>query len=186
MRSKGNTLREVAGDRIRWQYFTGPIILLVFCMLFVPYCMFVFYLIDGKLDWSVWLSDLLVCVEICLAFSIPFIFLAILNRFFFGKIICVINENGIHHKDGTVKWSEIVKIEYEIQFPSSTVYRSCHAIIHTRQEKIVLVHAPLVLLSKARKYSPNTRAGVSKSSKWMIGVFIALPVIVVPLIPWFM
>ena len=112
---KKNHLREIVGDKIRWQYFTWPLLILLFCMILVPYCIFVFSLSMGEFNLSKWTSDLLISVEVCLGFAIPFIILSLLNRRYFGKIICVINEDGIHHKDGLTKWDDIVKIEYEIK-----------------------------------------------------------------------
>ena len=34
---KKNHLREIVGDKIRWQYFTWPLLILLFCMILVPY-----------------------------------------------------------------------------------------------------------------------------------------------------
>lgn len=185
---KKNHLREAKGERIRWQYFTWPILILLFCMLFVPYCIFIFSFGMGKFDLSKWLSDLLISVEVCLGFAIPFIPLSILNRRFFGKIICVINENGIHYKDGLLKWHEIIKIEYEIELPGRVPKKEhlfCHAIIYTEKQNVLLLHAPMFLLSKAKKYNPNIHARVSRNSKWMMGFMIVLLVVAVPIIPLF-
>lgn len=87
---KKNHLREIDGDKIRCQYFTWPILILLFCMILVPYCLFLFYLGEEEFNLLKWLSDLFVSVEVCLVFAIPFIILSVLNRRFFGKIICVI------------------------------------------------------------------------------------------------
>ena len=185
---KKNKLKEINGTIIRWQYFTVPIIILLFCMLFVPYCMLIFTLGDNSFEWSKWLSDLLISVEVGVCFAIPFIILSVLNRHFFGKIICVINEYGIHHKDGLTKWNEITKIEYEIEWPGGTVakqYRYCRAIIYTKNDNVVLPHAPMYVLSNVMKYSPSTTARVSKNSKWVVGFFIVILVVAVPLIPLF-
>ena len=94
---KKNHLREIVGDKIRWQYFTGPLLILSFCMIFVPYCFFVFSFSTGEFNLSKWFSDLLVSVEVCLGFASLFIILSLLNRRYLGKIICVINEYGIHY-----------------------------------------------------------------------------------------
>ena len=107
---------------------------------------------------------------------------------YFGKIICVINEDGIHHKDGLIKWDDIVKIEYEIELPGGVVKKEnlfCHAVIYTRKEKINLIHAPMFLISKVKKYQPSLEAKVSKNSKWMIGFMMVLLAVAVPVIPLF-
>jgi hypothetical protein len=181
-----NQLCEIEGERIRWQYFTYPFVVFSFCALFAPYCMLVFTLMAGNFDLSKWISDLLTTFAVCLGLSIPFFFLAVLNRCFFGKIVCVLNEHGLHHRDGVIHWDEIMKIEYEIEVPGRSPKmerRFCHAIIYTKEDKIVLVHAPLFLLSKVKKYRPNIDAYVSKNSKWMIAMSIILVVVLVPMIP---
>ena len=183
---KKNHLREIEGDKIRWQYFTWPIVILLFCMLFVPYCIFVFSLYAGNFNLSNWLSDLFVSFEVCLVFAVPFFILSVLNRRFFGKIICVINEDGIHYKDGLLKWDEILKIEYEIELPGGVpkIERLfCHSFIYTKKDKIKLVHTPLFFVSRLKKYKPSIDAKVSKNSKWMIGFIVVLLVIAVPIIP---
>ena len=185
---KKNHLREINGDKIRWQYFTWPILILLFCMIFVPYCIFVFSLNMGGFNLSKWLSDLLICAEVCLVFAIPFIILSLLNRRYFGKIICVINEDGIHHKDGLIKWDDIVKIEYEIELPGGVVKKEnlfCHSVIYTQKQKITLIHTPIFFISKVKKHTPSIDAGISKRSKWLIGSIIVLLVIAVPIIPLF-
>lgn len=183
---KKNHLREIVGDKIRWQYFTWPLLILLFCMILVPYCIFVFSLSMGEFNLSKWTSDLLISVEVCLGFAIPFIILSLLNRRYFGKIICVINEDGIHHEDGLTKWDDIVKIEYEIELPGGVVKKEnlfCHSVIHTKKQRITLIHTPIFFISKVKKYKPSIDAGVSKNSKWMIGFIIVMLVIAVPIIP---
>ena len=185
---KKNHLREADGDKIRRQYFTWPLLILLFCMFFVPYCIFVFSLSMGNFDLSKWLSDLLISVEIWLGFAIPFIILSMLNRRYFGKIICVINEDGIHYKDGTVKWEDITKIEHEIRFPHRRINMEnlfCHSVIYTQKQKITLIHTPIFFISKVKKHTPSIDAGISKRSKWLIGSIIVLLVIAVPIIPLF-
>lgn len=181
-------LREIVGDKIRWQYFTWPLLILLFCMIFVPYCTFVFSLSMAEFSLSKWFSDLLISVEVCFGFSIPFIILSFLNRRYFGRIICVVNEDGIHYQDGTVKWEDITKIEYEIELPGGTVRKEhlfCHAVVHTKKENITLIHAPRYVLSTVKKYRPSMDTGISKNSKWKIGLVILIIVIAVPFIPLF-
>jgi len=182
---KKNHLREIVGDKIRWQYFTFPILISLFCMFFIPYVMFVLYLSAGEFNLSEWLSGLLLSTELCLVLASPFVILSLLNRRYFGKIICVINEDGIHHKDGLIKWDDIVKIEYEIELPGGAVKKEnmfCHSVIHTKKEKITLIHTPLFFISKIKKYRPSIDAGVSKNSKWVNGFCIVLLIIAVPII----
>jgi len=175
-----NKLRETEGKKIRWQYFTSPIIFLISCPIAAAYWTFVIYLVKGELDILGFLSDVFPIILVCVFFAIPFIVLAVLNRYCFGEIICVMNEDGIHHKDGVTKWSEIEKIEYEIQVygsSSRSIDNWSLAVVYTKKEKIFLLHAPLFILYEVRKHSPGIDAKVSKSSKWLIGLIIASIVI---------
>lgn len=181
-------LREIDGEKIRMQYFIWPILILLFCMFFVPYCMLVFSLGAEDFDFSNWLSTVFVSVKICLVFAIPFVILSVLNRHCFGKIICVISPSGIHYKDGLVKWEDITKVEYEIELPGGVPKLErlfCHAIIYTKKENIKLVHAPMFFISKIKKHNPLFDVKISKSSKWMIGFLIVLFIFAIPLIPLF-
>ena len=124
-------------------------------------------------------SDLSIGVWVCFCLSIPFLILSALNRRMFGKIVCVLNEDGIHYKDGFVRWNEIVKMEYEIDIPSRTNHQFCRAIVYTSKEEIVMQHAPLFLLSKVKKQNPDIQTGVSKNSKWMVG-FLLVALLIIP------
>lgn len=126
------------------------------------------------------LSDIPDTILICIFFALPFIALAILNRNHFGKVICVMNVDGIYYKGNLIKWSDMEKIEYEIQIPGRSVnprHNWCHAVIYTKKEEIALIHAPLFILSEAKKYCPGINTKVSTSSKWLIGLLIAMIII---------
>ena len=177
---KKNHLRKINGDKIRWQYFTWPLLILLYSAIATPCAVFVGSLSLGKFDASECLSALRVSVEVCLILATPFIILYVLNQQFFGKIICVINENGIHHKDGLIKWEDITKIEYEVELYGTVIekeHRFCHAVIYTEKQNIILLHAPMYFIFKVKKNKASLDAKISKSSKWTIGFFLALPII---------
>ena len=183
---KTNRLSKIEGTKIRWKYFTVTILVLLSCAVWVSYSLLVLQFTFGEFQLSEWLSGLLISFEVFLVCSIPFVFLSVLNRRIFGKIICVLNDDGIHYKDGIIRWNEIVKMEYEIKIPGrrnlfNPKYR-CLAIIHTRKRKILLMHAPLFLLSKSRKYYPDINAKVSKGSKRRIVLLIVMCFVALPLL----
>ena len=170
-----NRLREIEGVKIRWQYFTAPLLILGIVAIWVPFIIFALEFNADNFDFSNWLSDgLWTSVWICFVFSVPFLILSPLNRRLFGKIVCVLNEDGIHYKDGFARWNEIVKMEYEIDFPGGHIarYQYCRAIIYTSKEEIVIRHAPLFILSKVKKQHPDIQTGVSKDSKGTVGFFL--------------
>ncbi len=182
---KKNPLKEIEGKRIRWQYFTAAFLIVGFVMVFVPYCLLIFSLMDGDFVLAKWLSDVLITVEVGIAFCLPFVPLYVLCRLWFGKLICVLNADGIHYKDGFVKWQDIQKIEYEIDMPSRTSFRCCRVLLYTKNETIEIRHAPMCLLSAVKTFAPALSAKVSKNSKWMVVGILIVMFGVVPLIPLF-
>ncbi len=178
---KNTSFQNAAGKKIRMQYFTAPLVILAFCMFFVPYSTLVFTISMGNFELLKWLSDTLISLEVCIVFSLPFIILSCLNRRFFGKTVCVLDERGVSSRDGFIKWESIVKIEYEIDFPSRTGPRFCRAVIYTKGTCITLLHAPLYFLRQVKKYHPGIDAKVSKNSKWLL-VFTVVATALIPLL----
>ena len=181
---KNNNLKEIDGKEFRRQYFTVIIYILLSFMLFLPYAMTVSKLIYGNFDSSMLLYDVLTTVAVCFIIQLPFIVLAILNRFCFGKIICVANEQGIYHKNGFVAWKDITKIEYEFQLPTKRRVYPSYAFIYTNDEdnSVQITHAPMYLLKYAKRIKPSTETKISKESKRSLITFMLIVVIVVPLL----
>ena len=94
---KKNELRDIDGKKIRRQYFNTPLIFLFSLMFAIPYSITVFSLALGKYEQYELLSTLKSSVLVCVILSLPFLILRTLNKHFFGKIICVLNQKGIHH-----------------------------------------------------------------------------------------
>ena len=180
---KENNLNETKGKKIRRQYFKMPIILLFALMLYIPYCMLLFSLDLGTFDMQEWLSSLWLSVWSCFFCALPWIVLAVLNRSYFGKIICILTEDGLHYSDGWIEWNQIWRIEYVFELPGKGVEYStkkCHAVIYTKSgEPVVLLHAPHGILKAAKKFHPQIEAQMATGSKWRI-VFILLLLLVIP------
>ena len=175
-------LKDIEGKKIRWQYFTPPLILLAFCIIFFPYCLLIVSALDGKFEFLEWISDLWISIKICGILSIPFILLYFLNSHFFGKIVCVINDKGIYYENGFKPWREIEKVEYEIDFSGGNRIRYCHAVLHTKKGKIPVMHAPLHILSTIKKFKPDLTAKVSKNSEELLVIIFVAFFILVPII----
>lgn len=181
---KPNYLNEIVGVKIRWQYFTVPILMFNFIAIFVPYCILIFSIPMGNFDFNEWMSNAVILILAFFVLSVPFIILSIFNRRYFGKVICVINDDGIYHEYGFVRWNSITKVEYVIKLPQRFNKNNfCHAIIYTRSEKIILDHAPLSILSCVKKYKPELSAKVSSNSKWTIVIMLIIFIIIPFIIP---
>ena len=185
-----NKSPQMNGRKIRRQYFTVPVLMHYVLMPFVPYCILIFSIQLGKFNMQEWISSIWMSVWICFCFSIPWVILKILNKACFGKIICVLTEEGIHYKDGFIEWNRITKIEYIIDRPSRYTYclereRKCRAIVHTEYETITLLQAPHSILRSVKKFQPQIKTQLSNGSKWLIAILVLLSIILVPFIPFF-
>ena len=154
---KKNELIGIEGKKIRRQYFNAPLILLFSLMIAFPYSITVLSLAMGKYEQYKFPSSLESSVLICGILSLPFLILRVLNKHFFGKIICVLNEEGIHHPKGMLKWAAVEKIEYAIDSKpryKSDPSRAVRAIVYYAQgtKHLVLEKVPISLLSHIKKY----------------------------------
>ena len=172
---KKNELLKINGDKVRMQYFTWPITILLLFMFFIPYCSLIYHLSIGEFSLSKWLSFFLDSVKTLSMPLIPFIILSVLNRHFFGRVVCVVNEDGIHYSGGHLRWNEITRIEYSIGFPSRNPTKESffsHISVHLKRGHFLIFHTPLFVFSKIKKYSRSTRTKLSKES--LLLIFVAL------------
>lgn len=116
-------LRAVSGRRLRWQYF-GPAAWFGLGMAgFIPYMIAVISLMMGRFNWADLLEFLWISAVLCGGMSLFFFGLTALNRACFGRVICVLGEDGLYHSGGMIPWGEIKRIEYIIDRPRR--YRGC-------------------------------------------------------------
>lgn len=187
-------LCDISGTKIRWQYFTVPIYI-IWSMCFLMVCSF---LICSSLKKGSDLSDMLgeiASVLYMLAIiTLPFAFLAILNRFLFGKIICVLDEKGMHCREGFIRWEDISEIAYDIDLPGKHRWGNSSATvtgkyINGQSFEILLNHAPHHLIYKAKRLRPDINAHFTKDSFVWIFLFtvfpVVLPILIVFLEPYF-
>ncbi len=152
-----NNLKYIQGKKIRRQYFNAPLIILYSLMLAIPYFIIIISLCIGKFDSYEWPSTFWTSVWVCFFFSLPLLVLRTLNKHCFGRIICVLNEEGLHYSNkGKLRWETIEKIEYVIDTKpryKSDTGKAFRAIIYTRGGKhIALSNMPLYIVSRIKKY----------------------------------
>ncbi len=96
----------------------------------------------------------------------PIWILSLVNRRFFGKVVCVVNNEGIIYRNKTIKWEEIEEIEYQIVLPSRSIRdkESSYARLLGSNIDIKINSAPSMILNKVKKYNKNVKAALSKSS----------------------
>ena len=118
--NKNLVAKDIDGKKIREQYFDGLLIgVFIFAICYIIWCLF---------DIKNFQNNFMNMVIVVTCFS-PFILLAILNRFVFGKILCVLAEDKLYYfnaetrinsrhnrTNGCMEYNEIKNVEY---IPSS-------------------------------------------------------------------
>ena len=142
----------------------------------------------GIFNMQEWISSCWICVWVCFFFSIPCGILNILNRLYFGKIVCVLTEDGIHYNDGFIEWNRISKIEYIIDLPPRHRHdpkQRCRAVLYMENKTIVLLHAPRRILRSVKKLHPQTKTMLAIESKWLIATFVLCLIVVALIIAFY-
>lgn len=179
---KENKLQHIDGKKIRRRYFNPPLIALYSLMLAIPYAIFVISWGIGKLDPAAWPSTLWTSVWVCFCFSLPLLLLRTLNAHCFGRIICVLTEEGIHYPKGMLRWETIEKIEYAMDTKpryKSDSGKSFRLILFTRGGKhIVLDKSPLCTVSHIKKYRSELDVSISGATSLLPTVLVMAAIIV--------
>ena len=160
-------LASLPGKRLRMQFFAFPLVLIPGFFLILLYMMWIVMLLLGELIFSEMLKLTLLVALLCAPVVLLCAVLLVLNHYFFGKIICVLGNDGIAHKKGLIRWNRIKRIEYEIHLPSRHQYlwEYCRAVIFTGAGQIGIDHAPLCMLFFAHKLHPEIPMGLGKDCK---------------------
>ena len=174
-------LKDIDGQKIRRQYFNIPLIFLYSLMIMVPYTIFINSIFTGKADLYEWLSSLWISIWVCFCFSLPILILRTLNKYFFGRIICVLANDGIHYPRGMVRWETIEKIEYVIDSKpryKSDSSKAFRVVIYTRGGKhIVLTSAPISIVSRIKKLRKDIDIKISGATSLLPGMLIMATII---------
>ncbi len=184
-----NTLKGIDGKRIRRQYFNIPLIYLYSLMFVIPYAIFVISACTGRFNAAAWPSTIWISIWVGFCFSLPLLILRTLNRHFFGRIICVLTEEGIHYPTGKIRWETIEKIEYAIDTKpryKSDTKKAYRVIIYTHGGKhILLPNTPLYMISQIKKYNKDIDVKISGITSLlslvliMAGIFLLCPFYIV-------
>ena len=155
-----NSLKYIQGKKIRRQGFHIPLVILYSMMLAIPYCIFAISWCIGKFDIREIPTAFWTSIVVCFLFSAPFLVLRLLNKYFFGRIICVLDEEGIYYANkGKLCWDSIEKIEYVIDSKpryKSDLGKTWRVIIYTHGGKhVTLEKAPLYIISSIKRYQKN-------------------------------
>jgi len=123
---------------------------------------------------------------VCVLYTIvPLVALSLLNRFLFGKTLCVASKEGLYLDDELIEWDRLEGVEYTPTIPSRYVSNPAqfsNATLYTRTssglpEAKSIAHFPMYGLRVIRRYSRGTKTRLSK-----MGIFIFVMPIVIALI----
>lgn len=157
---KDNSFADIDGFRVRRQYFNY--------FLCIPVLIFLYYFIvrtfgfiaGGHFDFQQWLYTMYKLVLRLGVMSLPFAVLSLLNMFFFGRVVCVINEDGIHHRNGLIRWNDVLYLKYEaVDFGSlfRRQYYPTYITVGCPQQRIEITYAPFFMFFIVKKYKPSIR-----------------------------
>ena len=98
-------LKKIPGIKIRRQYFEELLYLQIigYGMLFTISC-----LIGPHTEFLGFTVLLILTI-------LPSLLLVFLNRFLFGRIVCVINEEGVYYYHRFIEWKAIERVEFDIE-----------------------------------------------------------------------
>lgn len=187
-------LKDINGTRLRRQYFNLPIYLI---LPVIPLCISLFAMVlirHNGFSWGEWLTISFEGISFVLALLSPFVLLSALNRFLFGKIVSVINDNGIYFENNFVPWNKIKKITYIPDTPSEyqhSVPHHCYTRLKLTVESetgedydVEIKNFPLYGLFKIKKYCSNKKIKfAAKNVLWAL-VFLGIAMIASLLIPF--
>jgi len=168
---KNSHLESKSGRRIRWQYFNTYIFIQLSFIPAVPIMIILSELKKGNFDiWS-GLVEMSGATPFLLAFySIfigPFIILSVLNRFWFGKVLGVVDNSTLFLSDSEIDVNDIIEIIYHPRLMSRSKFSSCFAtfVVQSKngvKESFDVLHFPLYGLKEIKKYNPNIKIGFDK------------------------
>ena len=181
---KEKDLRHIAGKKIRRQYFNVPLIILYSMMLAIPYAILTISWCIGKSDSYASPSIFWTSIWVFFVFSLPLLILRAFNKHCFGRIICVINEEGIYYSNkGKLCWDTIEKIEYVIDSKpryKNDTGKAFRVIVYTQGGKhIVLANAPLYIVSRIKKYKKGLNIKIIGATSLLPGVLIMAAILLV-------
>ena len=172
--------KTVEGYKVRCQFFSGLLGAILVSHVYLAWVFGWFVL------WGIWPLEEIVqgldqaIVGVFSIFIAPLFVLSVINRFV-GPIVCVLTDDGIHHKGGFVKWTDILSIEYCPDTFSKTQFS--RIVIHTRKDELTIIHAPLYMIIRIKRMQPQIKIRLNKSKKYFGIIIMVICLIMGALIP---
>lgn len=165
-------LKEIDGIKFRIMWSTR----ILYLFLGMTVSLLITFQIGYLLEYGSMITDYDELVPLVVMSVIVLLFLNYFNRKFLGKIVAVINENGIYTKNGVISWNNIKEIKYNTPIPltrSSDIYEIyCSLTVSTDDNEYKILHAPKKMIKYIKRYVPNVK--VKRDSELILIILISL------------
>lgn len=172
-----NSLIDIDGIKIRRQYF-NIIIYIYLELLMVLIIMFATCEIaTHRFVFLEYLRSVAIAFKLILGLMLPFVILSVFNRYTFGKIVCVLNDEGIHYKDGCIKWDNITEMRYNVTTFTRIRYAPAFINVICKDKEICITSAPLLVFRYAKKFRSSIKLKKDNSVLFVTGVIAAIAIV---------
>jgi hypothetical protein len=151
------------GRIMRRQYFNSYIMLYFIAIVVVFSVLGVGSVINGTEDEFFTVENIFTWISVWLILLFPFSVFSLLNRYLFGRRVCLLNEEGIFCNERFISWEEIQYMTFNCGSISKVHFKyACVAVSDEERKKFLIIpHAPYYMLRVAKKYAPNMRTSFS-------------------------
>jgi len=185
-------LNNVQGNKIRRQYFNE----IIYTILAYSPMLIVMPIVIGlkennlNLQFQTIMESVVEVLTIWLCILSPFLVLSLFNRFFFGKIISVVNDEGLVLENNFIKWKDVKEITYEpYPFYHYKYNTSANVLVKPLNKKeytLDILHFPFYGLRIIKKQNSNVKVKIGKKMLFSYLVFFLFPTVLSIILPLFM
>ena len=190
--SKGyeGTLKDIKGTKIRRQWFFTPMVMSIGLIALFLIAVSIMNVMSGSevqqedKDFLLFFFRSVFSIEFLLLISFEFLLLilSILNTKFFGKIVAVINDDGVYTNQMFLKWDNISEIEFFPRVIKEHHIDDCaYTKIVSAKKVYNVAHMPLYFLLKAKRYNPKIKIKINKKTI-LFYMILSLIWIIVPIV----
>ncbi|MBR6507157.1 MAG: hypothetical protein IKT37_06120 [Clostridia bacterium] len=176
-------LKKTDGSKIRFQYFN---VIIYYLLVFLPVIPVMITIIGSKYEnyelpaFSELVFEVL---KIGAPIILPLVFLSILNRFLFGKIICVVDNSALVLEDTKIPLRYIKKVSYTPKLISKHKVNYTFATLHIDSPEkgeytTDILHFPLYGLRVIKSHNPNVKIKFTKSGVFTVAFGILAPLVI--------
>jgi len=200
LRNSNSQFKSINGKKIRRQYFNFIyVIAIMFALMLLT-----LLVLDGYVNMNVD-EDVSVVGFMVVYFGLP-MFLSALNLFFFGSVVCILNEDGLIYSGSNnsqaiinrfdyddiifIPWHKIEKMTFYPPFPTTLLslvsgkekFPAKVEVVTSDENTEIheIAFAPLYLLLQARKYKKKIKITIDKGLLlFYFGLPVVMPVLIV-------